>query len=176
MSAAPLEQLLADVNTALGGNDALPKSYSLRSATLTVTRQPIARAEEASAVGRLLAEHPTGWICTGDAVHEIVDGKANPAPVRLHEVLSGELVSAQGQRTVHLRRHGADLVAHLLTEPEGPPSALAEERSFLSNANNGAGKPLRYAIYWTADRVGSGDAAVTTYRQTHARFIGLGDK
>lgn len=176
MSAAPLEQLLADVTTALRGNEAPPRPSSLRPATLEVRRQPIARAEEAAAVERLLAEHPTGWICTGDAVHEIVDGKANPATVRTHEVLSGELVSGHGQRTVHLRRHGAALVAHLLTEPEGTPIALVEERSFVSNANNGAGKPLRYAIYWTAERVGSGDAAVTTYRQTHARFIGMGDK
>jgi len=170
MSAAQFEQLLADLEHTLG-----PQA-GLRPAALHVERRPVARAEEATVVAGLLADHPTGWICTGDAVHVITDGRASRGEIKLHQVLSGELVDSTGQRTVHLRRHGAELVAHELRADEGAPTMLVEERAFVSNASDEGARMLRYAVYWSAGTAGEAEAAVTTYRQTHARFLGLGDK
>jgi hypothetical protein len=137
-------------------------------------------AAERAAVVALLKTHTDGWICTGSGVYTVIHGQitavSGPEAPELGEVLSAELVQDGADRagaSVHLRRHGAELWVHHLTEREDAGEELiAEELRFASTGPPGADRPLRYRVYWGPDARTAADAPAGSVRRV-ARFCGF---
>jgi hypothetical protein len=173
MSANPkLSQTTTDDLAAVLGSEPRLSACSLRSSSTPLSGGP---TNESDAVSALLSEYRAGWLCTGSGVYTCTDGRfthvGGDAQPNLNEVLSAELVNADGSRSLHLRRHGDALVAHRMEEGPGGRPALAARHQLRSSAPTTS--VLHYTVYWTEVAETHDGTTLHTWRQTHARLCGL---
>jgi hypothetical protein len=167
---------------------ALLKGQTPRRGILSVSSTKPSEIELAEWL-RALPRKAEGWLCVTDAVYVLFEGGwSKVAPKRdgadpfevdtCRRVLAGEFRLSE-HNSVHLRRHGEDLIAHHYTAGSAPSSpgvthdlevpVLCFDESFVSTERAGPTR-LCYVTCWRA--MNRGDPPVAVWEPWLSRFAG----